>query len=521
MYGICVGNTSPIKVNFLAKKVLKLGQFVYIVYKEDEKDKKLLGMVESVERFNRYIHDGISDFENLGIVLDTSETKVTGRIQILGEIKEYDGNITLEMLKTPPPPSAKVVKPEKYLLEKLFGKKGKNFVRIGKLLSEEEEIPVHIDISQVVLRHLAILAITGAGKSNTVSVLLDQIGNLNGTVVVFDFHGEYINSKFERDGKNIVKKINPVVDPTTLPEREFANLIGIKQNATVQFRYFKRAIKDMFEIFKEEKGEDWRSFIGTEEFFGRVIELMENWLEDSEKSPFKGKLREDSLYEVINKIEDAINDIGHILKVGEADLLSKIEEGKINVFNFSEVDESIADAIASNILKHALEERKKAVREGVYSTSKLKNPVLFIIEEAHILAGINKNTESKYYMTKIAREGRKFGIGLCIVTQRPKGLDKEILSQMNNLIILKLVEPEDQKHVQSASESLSKELMDYLPALNPGEAIIIGNMTRIPLLIKIDKAKGKVQGNDIPVVELWSRNKDSEKIVKLEDLEYL
>lgn len=202
-----MGNTSPIKVNFLAKKVLKLGQFVYIVYKEDEREKKLLGMVESVERFNRYIHDGISDFENMGIVLDTSETKVTGRIQILGEIKEYDGNITLEMLKTPPPPSAKVVKPEKSLLEKLFGKKGNSFVRIGKLLSEEEEIPVHIDISQVVLRHLAILAITGAGKSNTVSVLLDQIGNLNGTVVVFDFHGEYINSKFERDGKKIVKDI--------------------------------------------------------------------------------------------------------------------------------------------------------------------------------------------------------------------------------------------------------------------------------------------------------------------------
>lgn len=111
-------------------------------------------------------------------------------------------------------------------------------------------------------------------------------------------------------------------------------------------------------------------------------------------------------------------------------------------------------------------------------------------------------------MMRIAREGRKFGLGLCVVTQRPKGLDKEILSQMNNMIILKLVEPEDQKHVQSASEALSSELMSYLPSLNPGEAIIIGNMTKLPLLVKIDKAKGKVQGNDIQVVDLWTTTEE-------------
>ena len=185
----------------------------------------------------------------------------------------------------------------------------------------------------------------------------------------------------------------------------------------------------------------------------------------------------------------------------------------VNVFDFSEVDEEVADALASNILKHSLIERKKAVRG---SDSKIPNPILIVVEEAHILAGVKSDTDSKYWMTRIAREGRKFGLGLCVVTQRPKGLDKEILSQMNNMIILKLVEPEDQKHVQSASESLSSELMEYLPSLNPGEAIILGNMTKIPLLIKIDKAKGKIQGNDIPVVDRWLGSE--EKVSKLEDL---
>lgn len=512
--GICVGSTTPTKVSFLSYKPLKLGQFVYILYEENGKTIKLLAMVEDIQRFNRYIDENIGDISKTSLIMDNSETKVTGVLQILGQIVETADSVFLEMLKLPPPPSAKVVKPEKELLEKLFGAKNQNFVRIGKLLSEDDDIPVYIDISQVVLRHLAILAITGAGKSNTVSVLLDNISKLRGTVVVFDFHGEYTRSEFMRNGKNVVKKIEPVFDPTMMPTRDFANIIGIKHNATVQYRYFKRALQYVFEQFKKDKGDEWRREINTDEFFRYLIDILEVWAEDNSTSPFKGKLREDSVYEVINKIEDTMQDLGHILEIGARDLITRIEESKINVFNFSEVDENIADAIAANILKHALEQRKLAIRDGV--SSKIRKPILFIIEEAHILAGINKNTESKYYMAKIAREGRKFGIGMCIVTQRPKGLDKEILSQMNNMIILKLVEPEDQKHVQSASESLSKELMNYLPALNPGEAIIIGNMTKIPLLVKIDKAKGKVQGNDIPVVKQWLETE--EKITQPEGI---
>ncbi|MDQ7055656.1 MAG: ATP-binding protein [Persephonella sp.] len=214
----------------------------------------------------------------------------------------------------------------------------------------------------------------------------------------------------------------------------------------------------------------------------------------------KGKAREDSLFEVLNKLEDVEFELGHIIKLGVPPLIENIKPGMVNVFDFSELDEDVADAIASNILRWALEERKKAVRGD---SSRLPFPLLIVIEEAHILAGERRNTESKYYIARIAREGRKFGLGITVVTQRPKGLDREILSQMNNMIILKLVEPEDQKHVQRASESLSQELMDYLPGLNPGEAIIIGNMTRIPLLVKIDRAEEKIEGNDIDVIGQW------------------
>jgi DNA helicase HerA-like ATPase len=513
--GIVVGSTKPNRVNFLSIKPLRLGQFVILKYFDGDEEIRLLGMINKVERENKYIPEDIPNYEKIDRLIkeSSSETKVKGEIQILGKIAERDNVITLEFQRTPPLPASEVLKPPKEILEKLFGSKGKNYIKIGKLLSESEDVDVYIDINQIVLRHLAILAITGAGKSNTVSVLLDNIVNLKGTVVVFDFHGEYTRAEFRRDGKNVVNVIKPLVDPTTLDRKDFAKLIGIRENATTQYRYFKYAVDKVTRDLEDEKGDDWKRFEETKSFFDRLIGELESWTDEEKSSPFKGKIREESLYEVINKIEDTMVDLSHIIKIGAKDLIENIRPGMVNVFDFSEVDEEVADALASNILKHSLIERKKAVRG---SDSKIPNPILIVVEEAHILAGVKSDTDSKYWMTRIAREGRKFGLGLCVVTQRPKGLDKEILSQMNNMIILKLVEPEDQKHVQSASESLSSELMEYLPSLNPGEAIILGNMTKIPLLIKIDKAKGKIQGNDIPVVDKWLGSE--EKVSKLEDL---
>ena len=79
------------------------------------------------------------------------------------------------------------------------------------------------------------------------------------------------------------------------------------------------------------------------------------------------------------------------------------------------------------------------------------------------------------------------------------------------MIILKLVEPTDQQHVQKASEMLTKDLMDYLASLNPGEAIVLGMMTKIPALVKIDEFKGKSIGQDIDIVGEWKKALEEEE----------
>jgi len=520
--GYCIGTTKPNRVLFITDKVARIGQFVILKYFEGDTEKRLLGMIQSLYRENPYLPDttklpqqveGINKFSK-------NETSLKGEINILGEIIETPKEIFLQLPKTPPLPASEVHKAEPHLLKKLFGETDKKYIRIGRLLSEDEEIPVYIDVEQIVLRHLAILAITGAGKSNTVAVLLKNIVELNGTVLVFDFHGEYVKSKITKNGKNRIQIIEPLINPLELHPKEFASLIGIKHNANIQLRYFQIALDYTIDSLKAEKGEDWKLRVSTEGFLNRLKENLES-LADEEadiRGSLKGnKIRDDSLFEVLNKLEDFEKELGHIIDIHAQSIIKRLKPGHINVLDFSEIDEDIADTISANVLKTALDERKKAIRKG---KSDLPYPLLVVIEEAHILAGDKRNTQSKYYISRIAREGRKFGLGLTIVTQRPKGLDKEILSQMNNMIILKLVEPEDQKHVQSASESLSQELMSYLPALNPGEAIIIGNMTKIPLLVKIDKAQEKLEGHDLKVVEEWFKLEESEE-EKATDLDFI
>ncbi len=97
------------------------------------------------------------------------------------------------------------------------------------------------------------------------------------------------------------------------------------------------------------------------------------------------------------------------------------------------------DALAAHYLRKILDSRKAVKRGG----SGIPFPVIAVIEEAHIFLSKDNDTLTKGWASKIAREGRKFGVSLFIVSQRPKGLDDTILSQMTNKIILRIVEPND------------------------------------------------------------------------------
>ena len=128
---------------------------------------------------------------------------------------------------------------------------------------------------------------------------------------------------------------------------------------------------------------------------------------------------------------------------------------------------------------------------------KLRYPFLLVLEEAHnIVPGHADSTEPAIEralaMTKqIAQEGRKFGIGLILISQRPSRLDETTLSQCNSFIIMRMVNPADQSFVRRVIESLGEEEANLLPDLDVGEAILSGQLINFPVLVRIKPPESK------------------------------
>jgi hypothetical protein len=125
----------------------------------------------------------------------------------------------------------------------------------------------------------------------------------------------------------------------------------------------------------------------------------------------------------------------------------------------------------------------------------LRLPVLFVLEEAHnFVPGQASSTaeERAVMMTKqIAQEGRKFGVGLILISQRPSRLDETTLSQCNSFIIMRMVNPADQNFVRKVIETLGEDDARLLPDLDVGEALLSGQLTNFPVLVKMKEPESK------------------------------
>ncbi|PKL69026.1 MAG: ATPase [Methanobacteriales archaeon HGW-Methanobacteriales-1] len=488
--GRCIGETSLVEVSFISKEMPQVGEYVSLKYDE----KNVLGMIESLVRGSVSINDEIFDPKTIEKIkkIEGDDHYIRGSVRILGDISD-----NLKIPRTPAPPGTEIIPASQDDLQKIFQKE--NSLSLGTLISQEN-VEVKIDLEKMFSRHLAILAMTGAGKSNTVAVVVDGMLQYNGCVVIFDMHSEYdINFN---NGES--KVINPQINPLYMSFSEMKRLARISSSAYLQERYF-------FESYKMAANEVRNGDSKNKGFITIMKEYLEGW--ETGRMSFRGQDVEGTkqIIDVINKIGDLERRYSSIISSNAGNILSKLELGKANIIDLGSVDEQAAEVIVSHILRNALQNNKKWLRNRDDENFPLSHPVFFVLEEAHILAPKSRPTESKLWISRIAREGRKFGLGLCLVSQSPKSIDPDSLSQANNMIILRLVEPQDQRHVQSASESLSEDLVKQLPSLNIGEAIVLGLMTKIPALVKIHEHKNKEFGQDLAVIDMWKKTTEDTK----------
>ena len=490
--GYCVGEISLSELTFISDKMPQVGEYVTVEYD----GKKVLGMVENLVRGNDALNIDLHDVEAIQTIarIGGKDYYIKGKVKLLGDV-----NDNLRLTRTPALPGTPIKLADKEILDKVF--KVKNPIRLGTLVNQRD-IEVNVEGNPILNRHLAILAMTGAGKSNTVAVLMDQLLRYNVPIFVFDMHGEYRDADFPNGSVNVIQ---PKINPTYMNFSEIKRLVNIPNNAYIQERHFRYAFNKARTQINE----------GTEHTY-KFLEAMYDILYVRSQEEGSDK----QIVDVMNKIEDAKDKYNNLFDNNKGNILTSIKVGHVNVLDLSQTDESVSEVLVSHILRNALQRRKNFFHGG--SDKTLDHSVFFVIEEAHILAPNKRDSQSKYWIQRVAREGRKFGLGLCLVSQSPKTVDHDALSQMNNMIILRLVEPEDQRHVQSASESLSKDLINQLPSLNVGEAIVLGLMSKVPTLVKIDEFKGRRTGGDLDIIgDLASFEKDEEDEIRRQEQESL
>ncbi len=438
---------------------------------------------------------------------------------ILSLIGTYDEeNKTLLTQTIPPLPGSKIFRPASNFLEKIFSK-GK--VEFGSLKANPD-VKVKVSLNKLITRHMAVLSITGGGKSNFVAVFIRNLfKNYDPSIVIIDPHNEYFELTEHPLIGNSVKIFSPV--STSMPgvhsffmkaswfsEEEWFNMLGIASHARNQRALFSKILTTL----NKEKPERW----GIEDLIRKLEEIQ---YEKDTANNREEKINAQKIISMLNRLPEkdfiTSNTITPLSEGSEA----LVKKGQITIIGTGLLPERTKKALVGIILDRIF---RAAVRwkRGLEGDEKINSPVFVIVEEAHNFAPNEiKNDKSLSILKKIGAEGRKFGVGMCVISQRPGKLNSDVLSQCNTLVTLKIVNPHDQNHIKQSSERISDELLEFLPSLNIGEAIVFGPSLEIPALIRIDKFDTGLGGEDVDVERLWSKtdNNNEEELVEFLETE--
>jgi hypothetical protein len=458
-------------------------------------------------------------------------------------------------------------------LKVVYGEKGDNIFSIGKL-SSSDSIDVNIDLDKLLTRHSAVLGSTGSGKSTSVASLIrsivsqdEKITFPSSRIILIDIHGEYSAAL-----KDIAKvfSIDPMQDENKLsipywsvsPDLLLDFLCGTisdsnKSNiieSIVEEKKFSLRVNKITDI-EEEKVNSFTPLpfrlkkIWFDLIFNDTVTHMEKdklnpaYKDDdshgdatrlippkfkppgtSSTAPFKtgtgnlsrqldlmrARLQDNQFSFFLNPSEWCPNEEGIIEKDLDDLLKSWLGHDKpISILDLSGMPSSQLDMLLGSILDIIFQ---SSIWGRNLDVGMKKRPILLVMEEAHRYLSSKNEGLAKDMVQKIAKEGRKFGVGLMLVSQRPSEIDETILSQCGTLFALRISNNNDRGRVKSAMSDGLSVIIDSLPILRTGEAIIVGEAAKLPLRcrFKLPPKDGYPDSKDPLVSEMWKKKLDNE-----------
>lgn len=407
-------------------------------------------------------------------------------------------------------------------LVKIFDSGARTSIAVGNL-HQDAEIRVPLFINDLLAKHFAILGTTGSGKSCAVALVMRRLIERfdNAHIVIFDLHNEYAKAFH---GKSEV--ITP--DKLNIPYwlLNFDELVEVLAPASMN-RDFE--VEILSQIIPQAR-KRYMAQMGSHAGRGSAVRKQADITLIAQDTPLPFRMADVLMFlnEMVGKldrsqptmpfvrlkarIEALVSDPRYAFMFGGysvqdtmAETLSKIfrvpSDGRpLTILDLSSVPSEVLNVVMSAMFRLSFD-------LAFWSQGRI--PITLVCEEAHRYApakGVSFEP-TRRAMARIAKEGRKYGVSLCIVTQRPSELDPTVLSQCNTVLALRLTNQLDQEFVKSATAESGVALLDFLPVLGKAEAIVMGEGVPLPLRIRfdeMDKSSGLPNGQSAPFSEVWS-----------------
>lgn len=397
---------------------------------------------------------------------------------------------------------------------------------IGSLLTREQgEVPVVLSVKDVVSTHLAILASTGSGKSYTAGVLVEELMRPfnRASVLIVDPHGEYHtmqsiqgDTQFAApDGyKPEVKIFTPdkiKVRFSTLTEADVKYLLP-EGTSDKMLHFLGQAFRSLTDKLKVEGRRDY-----LYSYYDLRDEVQKQQYGKDDRDAGDGG-NVSSIQGLLWRLDSRFDRKGSIFHASEhIELGDLYRPGRCTILQLSDIEQHEQQVIVGTLLRRVNKARMMTVREEVMAGENfLDYPVFTLLEEAHRFAPAGAGVVSTHVLKQILSEGRKFGVGIGLITQRPGKLDQDVLSQCMTQIIMRIVNPIDQQTVAQSVEGAGRAMLAELPALTKGQAVISGVAVNTPVMCRIRPRLTAHGGVDLDAPSEWLKWHSSNEQLKRE-----
>ncbi len=412
-------------------------------------------------------------------------------------------------------------------ISKMFDRFQSKGLAVGTLASHPS-LRVCLDPTNLFGRHSAIVGQTGAGKSWTVASLVQKTVAVmpKAHIIILDLHGEYCWARAEKrhfafddavvrhvDARELeipywlmtyAELCDLLIDQTDYSAHNqtavFKEVLGILRNAEGKKLELVRTTLDTpvyFDLLALRKSVEDRNGLVTSESTGRPI-----------KGPLTGSF-DNFLMRLDSKLNDARYDF--LLKPKSRNSSASLsgllrdfvglgsKKAAVTVIDLSSVPFDVRPTVAAQIGRLAFE-------FNYWNPQYREFPILLICEEAHAYIPRVVGSQfagSRKSMERIAKEGRKYGVGLAVVSQRPHEVSETVLSQCGTFICLRITNPEDQSYIRSLVPESEGDLVSVLAGLARGEALVLGEAVPLPTRVQFDRPSPVPNSDDVDFYANW------------------